>query len=147
MYWNRVVVRCCIHIGVDGEGNNYMYIFWIQLFVYLNDGLFNRQFHCRERLFAHWLESGRVRYSSKVIRWPMFRWYIIPLFPLVKNKVCPCWIILKYFSVRLLKDIGIMNIYSFWLSIGLTINFKNKYPFWCYSFRKPHCVGLSWDTR
>lgn len=62
------MVRCCIHIGVDGEGNNYMYIFWIQLFVYLNDGLFNRQFHCRERLFAHWLESGRVRYSSKVIR-------------------------------------------------------------------------------
>lgn len=67
-------------------------------------------------LFVHWLLSVRTRYSSEVTRWPASQRYIILLSPLAGCRVCLCLIISRDFSVKLLKDVGIMNICYPWQS-------------------------------
>ena len=55
--------------------------------------------------------SERTRYSSEVTGWHTFQRYIIPSSQYVRCKVCLCLIISRDFSAKLLKDLGIMNIY------------------------------------
>lgn len=62
-------------------------------------------------LFAPWRVNGRTRYSSEVTGWPVSLRCIIPSSQYARCRVCLCWIISRDFSARLLKDVGIMNIY------------------------------------
>lgn len=90
---------------------SYMNIFRTQLFAYLNDGSYSIDNSIAERLIRPLAGERKTLYSSEVTGWPASQRYIIPLSLHAGCRGCQCWIISRDFSTRLLKDVGIMNIY------------------------------------
>ena len=88
-----------------------MNTFWTQLFAYLNDGSYSTDNSIAERFIRPLAGERKNSLFFGSDKMAGSQRYIIPSSPLAGCRVCLCLIISRDFSVKLLKDVWIMNIY------------------------------------